>query len=133
MPPGRPIPTGIPAPEAELLVAHAEYGCTSLVCATPEGAFPFVFRRFTPRSGLLRVPCAQLIYCRDIKEFVRFAGPIGRALLRRGILLVALDANGPVDGLIGVHRPTWGPKYYRGPKAPRLGDLAFTEIVLFGP
>jgi hypothetical protein len=120
-------------PEAELLATHAGYGCVSLVCTIPEGSFPFIFRPFIPRKGLLRVPCAQLVYCRDIKDFVRFAGPLGRFLLGRGCLLVTLDANGPIGGLIGAFRRSWGPKYYRGPEAPRLGDLAFTEIVFFGP
>ena len=120
-------------PEAELLSAHAGYGCMSLICTLPEGSFPFVFLPFRPRKGLLRVPSALLVYCRDVADFVRFAGPLGRLLLKRGICLVVIDANGPVGGLIGTFRGSRGPKYYRGPEAPRLGDLAFTEAVLFGP
>jgi hypothetical protein len=120
-------------PEAELLVAHAGYGCLSLLCTAQGRTYPFVFLPFTPRRGLLRLPCAQLVYCRDIGDFVRFSGILGRFLLRRGALFVALDANGPIKGLIGAYRESWGRKYFKGPQAPRLGDLAFTELVLFGP
>ena len=59
--------------------AHAAYGCISLWCATSERAYPFVFRR---RLVKRFVPCAQLIYCGDVGDFVRFAGPVGRALMR---------------------------------------------------
>ncbi len=130
---GQPAQALVGLPEAELLAVHAGYGCVSLVCTTPEGKFPFVFLPFRPKRGRARVPCAQLVYCRDIKDFVRFAGPLGRFLLRRGLLLVTLDANGPIDGLIGTFRKSWGPKYHKGPDLPRLGDLAYTELVVFGP
>jgi hypothetical protein len=46
-----------------------------------------------------------LIYCGDIANFVRFAGPIGRYLALRGRPLVIVDANGPIPGLVGVYRP----------------------------
>jgi hypothetical protein len=120
-------------PEASLLAAHADYGCVSLVCEAPDGSFPFVFLPLKARKGPLRIPSALLVYCRDVKDFTRFAGPLGRFLLKRGMPFVALDANGPVEGLIGVYRASRGRKYYRGPEAPRLGDLAYTELVLFGP
>ncbi|MFI5011304.1 MAG: acyl-CoA acyltransferase [Hyphomicrobiales bacterium] len=120
-------------PEAELLIAHAGYGCLSLVCTAADGAHPFVFLPLKAKKGPFRIPCAQLIYCRDIAAFTRFAGALGRFLLKRGALFVALDANGPVDGLIGTYRESWGRKYFKGPNTPRLGDLAYTELVLFGP
>jgi hypothetical protein len=131
--PNGPAPAKTDLPEAELLAAHAGLGCISIVCTAPDGAFPFIFRSFRPKKGLMRFPCAQLIYCRDIKDFVRFSGPLGRFLLRRGLPVVALDANEPIAALTGSYRESWGPKFYRGSEAPRLGDLAFTELVIFGP
>ena len=77
------------------------------------------------------VPFAHLAYCRDLNEFVRFAGPLGRFLARRGILLVVLDSNGPVGGLIGRYFDG-PPKYFKGPDQPRLGDIAYSERVIFG-
>ena len=101
----------------------------SLVCETPQGPLPFVFIRWRLKS---RLKMMRLIYCRDTADFVRCAGPIGRFLLRRGVSAVALDAVAPIPGLAGKYFPGAEPKYFRGPAAPRLNDLTFTEHVLFG-
>jgi hypothetical protein len=42
-----------------------------------------------------------------------------------------LDANGPIAGLIGRYSDG-APKYVKGPDHLRLGDLAYSERVLFG-
>jgi hypothetical protein len=123
----------IASADAGLLTAHADYGCLSLVCEAADGGHPFVFQPIGVKRGLIRVPGAQLIYCGSISDFVRFAGVLGRFLLKRGMVFVSLDANGPVEGLVGTFRTSWGRKYFKGPNAPRLGDLAYTEIAIFGP
>jgi hypothetical protein len=118
----------LPSSEIELLLAHANYGCMSLICSSADRRHPFVFvlrRKF----GL--VPYAYLAYCRDLEDFVRFAGPLGRILAWRGFPLVVLDSNGPVRGLIGTYSASF-PKYFKGPDQPRLGDLSYSERVLFG-
>jgi hypothetical protein len=117
------------AHERDLLRDHAGYGCMSLWCETPERAHPFVFRERRVK-GL--IPCAQLIYCRDIAELVRFARPLGMYLARHWRPLLILDANGPVPGLVGKYFDQTMPKYFKGPAPPRLGDLAYTEAALFG-
>jgi hypothetical protein len=113
----------------EVLLQHAAHGCISLWCATPERAYPFVFRRRLARRVL---PCAQMIYCGDVGDFVRFARPIGRYLARLGRLFVIIDANAPIPGLVGVFRHGSMPKYFKGPQRPRLGDLAYTEYAILG-
>jgi len=75
----------------------------------------------------------QLVYCRDIAEYVRCAGAIGRLLIRHGKLSVILDSNGPVPGLAGIFSRARGRKYFKGPHRPRLADLTDTELVLYGP
>jgi hypothetical protein len=115
--------------ERGLLQDHAKYGCMSLGCIASDGVHPFVFRLRVVR-GFVRM--AQLIYCRDIDELVRFAGPIGRFLIRHGIFFVMVDANGPIPGLAGVYRAGGLPRYFKGPAPPRLGDIAYTETALFG-
>jgi hypothetical protein len=112
-----------------ILLQHAALGCLSLWCATAERAYPFVFR---PRAVKHVMPCAQLIYCSDVKDFVRFAGPIGRYLALRGRPIVIVDANAPIPGLFGVFRGGKMPKYFKGPQQPRLGDLAYTEYAVLG-
>jgi hypothetical protein len=79
-----------------------------------------------------RIPCAQLIFCRDVFDFVRFAGPIGRLLARRGRPFVIIDANAPIPELLGWYGRRKMPKYFRGPQPPRLGDLAYTEHAVLG-
>ena len=115
--------------DQEILQQHAANGCISLWCATSERAYPFVFR---PRLVRGFVPCAQLIYCRDIGDLVRFAGPVGRALAWHGRPLVLIDANGPIPGLIGWFSRGRMPKYFKGPQRPRLGDLAYSEYAVLG-
>jgi hypothetical protein len=115
--------------EWQLLLTHAEYGCISFWCTTPERAYPFVFRRRFIK-GI--VPCAQLIYSRDVKDFVRFAREIGRFLALRGSPVILVDSNGPIPGLPGKFFDGTAPKYFRGPERPRLGDLAYTEAAMFG-
>jgi len=125
---------GLPNPELELLTSHARYGCLSLVCRTAAGeALPFILIPMRIRRGWIAPPAMQLVYCRDIAEYVQCAGAIGRALLRHGKISVLLDANGPVPGLVGIHSNARGRKYFKGPHRPRLGDLTDTELVLYGP
>jgi len=112
----------------DLLLEHAACGCTSLWCITPEDAYPFVFRSRKVRN----VPCVQLVYCRNVDDFARFARPIGLFLARHtGRFLVLLDANGQVQGLVGKYFAGKANRYFRGSDRPRLGDLAYTEIALF--
>jgi hypothetical protein len=117
-------------PEFDLLYRHAAAGCRVLVCQTPDGPEPFVF--IPRRIAYSPLPVMQLVYCRDTSAFVRCAGPVGRALLTRGVGMVLLDANAPVPGLVGHWFKGKAPRYYRGPEQPRLNDLAFTEAVVFG-
>lgn len=115
--------------ERDILLQHAELGCISLWVVSGGRAYPFVFR---PRLVKGFIPCAQLIYCRDMADFARFAGTIGRYLLRRGRAVAIVDANGPIPGLIGIFRRGSKPKYFKGPQRPRIGDLAYTEYAIMG-
>jgi hypothetical protein len=115
--------------DQEILSRHAEHGCISLWCDTAERSYPFVFR---PRLVRNFVPCAQMIYCRDIADFVRFAGPVGRYLTSHGKPFVLVDSNGAIPGLVGMFRRGSMTKYFKGPQRPRLGDLAYTEYAVLG-
>ncbi len=117
--------------ERDILLAHENYDCLSFVVRENGREHPFVF---LPRRVLRgAVPVLQLVYCRDIEEFVKFAGVLGDALARQGHFTVLVDANERPPGLIGVYRSNCGPKYFKGPVRPRIGDLAFCESILFGP
>jgi hypothetical protein len=125
---------GLSAAELELLTRHAGYGCLSLVRRTAGGrASPFILQPMRIRRGWIAPPAMQLIYCRDVAEYVACAGAIGRLLLRRSKAAVIVDSNGKVPGLIGIYTEARGRKYFKGPHRPRLADLTDTEIVLYGP
>ena len=125
---------GLSDTEVELLTRHARYGCLSLVCRAPtSGPLPFILLPMRIRRGWIAPPAMQLIYCRDIADYVQCAGAIGRALIRHGKISVLVDANGPVAGLTGIFSRARGRKYFKGPHRPRLADLTDTELVLYGP
>jgi hypothetical protein len=110
--------------DLDLLRDHQDFGCLSLVCRTRAGDYPFVFLRRTRY-----VPYAQLLYCREPDDIVAFAGPLGRYLAFRGMPLIAVDSNGPIKGLVGRFFDG-KPLFYKGLSAPRLNDLAYTELAL---
>ena len=114
-----------------LLVEHAACGCICLEITHAGEVHPFVF--VPMRSARNVLPSAQLVYCRTIADFVRFAGPLGRRLARLGLVSVMIDAQGPIPGLVGRYAPGRRIKFYRGSTAPRLGDLSGTELVYLGP
>ena len=118
----------LPPSEVDMLLAHAGYGCVSVTCAAADGRHPFIF---APRRKYGVLPFAFLIYSRGVDDFVRFSAPLGRFLARRGIPLVVLGANGPVPGLVGTYRGK-GPKYFKGPAQPSVGDVAYSEWAMFG-
>jgi len=133
VPPDATAIEGLAHGDVELLTRHAAYGCLSLVCRRKKEVFPFVLLPMRIRHGWIAPPAMQLIYCRDVAEFVACAGAIGRLLLRQGMVSVLLDANGKVPGLIGLYTEKRGRKYFKGPQRPRLADLTDTELVLYGP
>jgi hypothetical protein len=120
--------SALPQWEAALLLEHARYGCISLLCTSADGCFPFVF---LPAQMFGRLPYAQLAYCRQVQDFTRFAGILGRFLARRGLFLVEIDADGPLLNLPGRYFDN-APKFFCGSERPRLGDLAYSERVMFG-
>jgi hypothetical protein len=121
---------GLSEADVALLARHAAYGCLSLVCRATDGrAFPFVLQSMQIRR--IAPLAMQLIYCTDVADYVACAGAIGRFLLWRGRISVALDANGRMKGLVGLYRERR--KYFKGPHCPRLADLSDSELVIYGP
>jgi hypothetical protein len=115
--------------ERDLLLDHAEYGCICFWCVTSEQAYPFVFRNRPTKKVL---PGIELIYCREIGDFVKFARPISSFFARLGKFIVRIDSNGPIPGLKGKYIDGATPRWYKGPVQPRLGDLAYTQFAMCG-
>jgi hypothetical protein len=124
---------GLSDADIALLARHAGYGCLSLVCRAADGrGFPFVLQPM--RIHRIAVPAAmRLIYCPDVADYVTCAGAIGRFLLRRGRISVAVDANDRMKDLIGLYTERLGRRYFKGPQRPRFADLSDTELAIYGP
>ena len=63
--------------DRNLLLEHAEFGCTSLWCVTPERAYPFVFR---PRHVKSILRAQQLVYCSSSTTLCGLPGRSGCTL-----------------------------------------------------
>jgi hypothetical protein len=124
---------GLAAGDVELLTRHASYGCLSLVCRAAGKVMPFVLLPMRIRRGWIAPPAMQLVYAKDVADYVACAGAIGRFLLGQGKVSVFLDANGPLEGVAGFYTEKRGRKYFKGPHRPRLADLSDTELAVFGP
>jgi hypothetical protein len=102
------------------------------VCRAGDGrAYPFVL--LPTRIRGIRAPAMRLIYCHDVADYVACANAIGRFLLWRGWIMIALDADGNMSDLVGFYRGQGGRKYFKGPHRPRLADLSDSELVIYGP
>ncbi len=113
-----------------LVSDHAALGCLCLIVEAADGQHPFVFS--VPRRLGRVVPATQLLYCRDVSAFVRFAGALGPALLRRGAALALVDGVKRLPGVPGRPINMRQKRYVVGSHPPRPGDLAYTELAVFG-
>ena len=95
--------------------------------------FPFILLPMRIRRGLIAPPAMQLIYCRDIAEYVAMrrrhrpaAAPAWQDFRDSGFQRAGARSY--------RHLPeARGRKYFKGPHRPRLADLTDTELVLYGP
>lgn len=118
----------LPAHEREMLAAHLGYGCIVAGVETEHGLEPIVLRR----GELKHVSVAEVIWCRDVVVLRDVAGALGRLLLRHGLVVLCVGANGPVPGLLGHFFKDRRPRYFRGTDPPCCGDLSYTELAMFG-
>lgn len=114
-------------PEQGMLLAHRALGCTSLVCEKDGVLHPFIFK--PRRLDRPNVKMMEIIYCRDTADFAKCSGALGRHFLKRGVLGFILD--GRISGMPSHYVAGKEPRFYKGPEAPSLNDLAFTEKVIF--
>ncbi|GEO97818.1 hypothetical protein [Methylobacterium haplocladii] len=128
----------LPPREQAIARDHAGYGCLVLVCREGNAAQAVVLQphriKALPRwSASPTLPCYQLVYGPAGETLGRWLGALGRHLLfRHGIPLLFLDANGPMPGVVGRYIHDRAPRYAKGPHPVPVGDLSYTEQVLFG-
>jgi hypothetical protein len=126
--PDLPEASALPEAEREILAEHDAMGCRAFVAMCDGAAFGFVSSPTRVLRG--KLGCEQIIYFRDAQTLVRFASAIGAYFFTRLNFLCIVDCNEPIEGLVGRYVPSRSLRYFRGPAPPRVGDLAYTELVM---
>lgn len=129
----------LPEPMRELVRDHASYGCLCLLCRDETGSQVVILQRLSLKLSrrhlwLPRLPALQMVYGPAASELPRWLGAVGRYLLLRGRpLVLLLDVDARLPGVVGRYLDGWRPRYARGPNPVPVGDLSYTEITVFGP
>ena len=114
-------------PEAQLLRDHRAMGWTSLVVERDGIHAPFVFK---PRKlDKPPLPVMDVMFTRSAEDFQACAPALARHFLPRGRMGFLIDGD-----QLGLSHYVEGkePRWFKGPHRPSLGDLAYTEKVVFG-
>ena len=114
-------------PEAQLLRDHRAMGWTSLVVERDGIVSPFVFKpRKLDRPPL---PVMDVMFTRSPADFTACAPALAKHFLPQGRMGFLIDGDQP-----GIAHYAQGkePRWFKGPVRPVLGDLAYTEKVVFG-
>jgi hypothetical protein len=115
-------------PEAQLLRDHRAMGQISLTVEKDGIVSPFVLK--PRRLDKPPVPVMDVMFTRSPDDLRRCAPALARHFLPRGSLGFLID--GDMDGLLSHYVEGKEPRYFKGPHRPVLGDLAYTEKVIFG-
>ena len=126
-----PEAAGLTPFENRVLADHKALGQIALIGVREGAVSPFVIQWRALVKGM--VPCAQVLYCRSESDLVAYSQALGRYCGRHGRFLLALSANGSVNGLVGKYFAGQKSRYFSGPNTPQIADLAYTELVMFGP
>jgi hypothetical protein len=116
--------------EHEGLIAedHLRMGCDVLWLETDARAGLLIHRRKWIKRFL---PSSQIILA-DPDLITELAGPVMRALAVRGSLLALCDVDHAPQAAIGRVFPR-GIRYFKGPSAPPIANLSYSELAVFGP
>ncbi len=126
------------APGARTLIRdHRSYGCLCFVWSDGGEGRPLILQKRDMQlwrgSPGLRVPIYSVVFVSPFEDLHRVVGSLGRLLLkRRAMPWILVDSTGPIRGLVGRFVEGRRVKFSRGPSPMPLGDLAYTELVLFG-
>jgi len=115
-------------PEAQLLADHRKLGWISLVVEKDGIVSPFVLKPHMLERPPM--PVMDVMFTRSPDDFRRSAGALAKYFLPRGRLGFLID--GDMEGHLSHYVEGKEPRFFKGPCRPVLGDLAYTEKVLFG-
>jgi hypothetical protein len=119
------IPAGLP--EAQLLRDHRSMGWISLAVEKDGIISPFVLK--PRRLERQKLPMMDVMFCRGADDLKRCLPALARYFLPRGSMGFLMD--GDMEARLSHYAEGKEPRYFKGPHRPLLGDLAYTEKVLF--
>jgi hypothetical protein len=70
-----------------------------------------------------------VMFCRSAGDLKRCLPALAKYFLPRGSVGFLMD--GDMDAMLSHYAEGLEPRYFKGPHRPVLGDLAYTEKVLF--
>ena len=105
-----------------------EMGWISLTVEKDGIVSPFVLK--PGRLDRPPVPVMDVMFCRGADDLRRCGGALARHFLPRGNLGFLID--GDMEAMLSHYAEGKEPRYFKGPHRPVLGDLAYTEKVIFG-
>src|SRR5262249_27333225 len=121
------IPDGLP--EAQLLRDHRALGLVSLVVEQDGVLSPFVLK--PRRLNRPPVPMMDVMYSRSPADFARCAPGLARHFLPRSLGFLIDGHQHFADFGLSHYVEGKERRYYKGAWRPTLGDLAYTEKVIF--
>jgi hypothetical protein len=119
------IPAGLP--EAQLLRDHRSMGWIRLAVEKDGVISPFVLK--PRRLERQKLPMMDVMFCRGADDLKRCLPALARYFLPRGSMGFLMD--GDMEARLSHYAEGKEPRYFKGPHRPLLGDLAYTEKVLF--
>ena len=114
--------------EAQLLRDHRAMGWISLTVEKDGMVSPFVLK--PRRLEKPPAPVMDVMFCRGAEDLRRCAPALARYFLPRGSMGFLID--GDMETRLSHYAEGTEPRYFKGPYRPILGDLAYTEKVIFG-
>jgi hypothetical protein len=116
-----------PAPGADLVRTHRDWGCEPLVLESGGRVSLVVWRRIALRG----LPAADILYADDLALLEEGAGALARHLLFRGVMFLVSEARGEASRASRHFRPhgTWFAKNgFHESRIDRLGsELCFLD------
>jgi hypothetical protein len=114
-------------PEAQMLRDHRSMGWISLTVEKDGMVSPFVFKPL--RLNRPKFQLMDVMFCRGAEDLRRCLPALAKYFLPRGTIGFLMD--GDMDARLSHYAEGKEPRYFKGPHRPILGDLAYTEKVLF--
>ncbi len=123
------IDQGLAEAHVTTMQSHAARGCAVGCLVTPDQLMPLIF---LPRTVSRILPCWQLIYCEDMKDFLANCRPVLPWLRRKGRPALIMDASADMPEFHGKFIDGKAAKFIRGVNPFWDVDHTYSEVFYLG-